>query len=85
MNGVDLANQLRSTYGISRKASKWWKYVFWFLVDVAICSSFILMKDSPNHQLRTGTRKAKHRTQLGFRQKLAHQLLGAYQEKKNVR
>ena len=45
MNGVDRADQLRSTYSICRKAAKWWKYLFWFMVDVAICNAFILMKD----------------------------------------
>lgn len=25
MNGVDRADQLRSTYSIARKAAKWWK------------------------------------------------------------
>lgn len=29
------ADQLRSTYSIARKAAKWWKYLFWFMADVA--------------------------------------------------
>ncbi|XP_033741890.1 piggyBac transposable element-derived protein 4-like [Pecten maximus] len=78
MNGVDRADQLRSTYNIGRKASKWWKYLFWFLVDISICSSFILVKESPNHQVTTRTGRRKERTQLEFRQNLAIQLLGAY-------
>ena len=84
MNGVDRADQLRATYSIARKASKWWKYVFWFLVDVVICSSFILMKESENHKQKTRTGRIKQRTQLVYRQKLAHQLLGAYQGKRKL-
>lgn len=53
MNGVNRADQLRSTYSICRKADKWWKYLFWFMVDVAICNSFNLMKESINHSNTT--------------------------------
>ncbi|XP_033728229.1 piggyBac transposable element-derived protein 4-like [Pecten maximus] len=82
MNGVDRADQPRSTYCINRKCTKWWKYLLWFIVDIAICSSFILMKESPNHHLRTRTGRQKSRSQLEFRQKLSHQLLGTYQGKR---
>ena len=82
MNGVDRADQLRSTYSISRKATKWWKYLFWFLIDIAICSSFVLMKESKNHQMKTKTGRKKDKKQLDFTQKLAHQLLGTYRGKR---
>lgn len=82
MNGVDRADQLRSTYGICRKAAKWWKYLFWFMVDVAICNSLILMKESKNHVIRTKTGRHRERTQLEFRTQLAHQLLGDYRGKR---
>ncbi|KAK3108149.1 hypothetical protein FSP39_002030 [Pinctada imbricata] len=78
MNGVDRADQLRSTYSICRKASKWWKYLFWFMVDVCICNAFILMKESTNHVIKTKTGRTRERTQLEFRIKLAHQLLGDF-------
>ncbi|KAK3108956.1 hypothetical protein FSP39_019728 [Pinctada imbricata] len=77
-NGVDRADQLRSTYSIYRKASKWWKYLFWFMVDVCICNAFILMKESTNHVIKTKTGRTRERTQLEFRIKLAHQLLGDF-------
>lgn len=78
MNGVDRADQLRSTYSIARKAAKWWKYLFWFMVDVAICNAFILMKESPNHILTTKSARRRERNQLEFRKKLAHQLIGDF-------
>ena len=78
MNGVDRADQLRSTYSICRKAAKWWKYLFWFKVDVAICNAIILMKESPNHIITTKSGRRRERIQLEFRKKLAHQLLGDY-------
>lgn len=78
MNGVDRADQLRSTYSICRKAAKWWKYLFWFMVDVAICNAFILMKESKHHTIKTKSGRRRERTQLEFRTQLAHQLLGDY-------
>lgn len=79
MNGVNRADQLRSTYSICRKAAKWWKYLFWFMVDVAICNSFILMKESINHSITTKSGGRRERVQLEYRMKLAHQLLGDHQ------
>ncbi|CAC5415608.1 unnamed protein product [Mytilus coruscus] len=53
MNGVDHADQLRSTYNISRKCLKWWKYLFNFLVDMSIGNAYLLMRESVNHQIVT--------------------------------
>ena len=43
MNGVDVADQLRTEYSTYRTAKKWWYYLFWFLFDVSITNGFILM------------------------------------------
>lgn len=77
--GVDLADQNRTQYSSCRKAKKWWKYLFWFLFDTAICNALVCMKESPNHQLKTKTGKAKSRTQLDFRMNLAKQFISGYQ------
>ena len=76
MNGVDRADQLRAAYSLGRKSVKWWKYLFWFCVDVTICNSFILMKESADHQITTSKGKRRERTQLEFRQALAKFLIG---------
>ncbi|XP_033760410.1 piggyBac transposable element-derived protein 1-like [Pecten maximus] len=76
MNAVDRADQLRMQYSCSRKSLKWWKYLFYFLLDTAIVNSFLLMKESPNHKLTTRTGKEKIRTQISYRQELARQLIG---------
>ena len=82
MNGVDRADQLGSTYTVARKALKWWKYLFFYLFDVCIVNAFILMKESPAHQLKTKTNRPRDRTQLEFRMKLARQMLAAYTSKR---
>ncbi|KAF8778424.1 PiggyBac transposable element-derived protein like [Argiope bruennichi] len=44
MGGVDLADQCRKYFSVVRKSSKWWWYIFSFLLDTAVNNAFILMK-----------------------------------------
>ena len=82
MNGVDRADQLRSSYSVSRRAAKWWKYLFWFLIDISIINGFIMMKKSANHQVTSKTLRKKDQCQLHFRQNLVKQLIGDYRHKR---
>ena len=52
MNGVDHSDQMRTEYSTARSCRWWWTYIFWFLVDLCVSNSFILMNESPNHQQR---------------------------------
>ena len=51
---------------------KWYKYLFWFSINVSICNAFILQ----NHFL-TGAGRAKLK-QVDFRTRLAKQLIGGF-------
>ena len=42
MAGVDKNDQLRGYYEVRTKSTKNYKYIFWFLFDVAIVNAFIL-------------------------------------------
>lgn len=42
MGGVDLADQRRKYYTMSRKSSKWWRYLFSFLFDTVINNAYII-------------------------------------------
>ena len=44
MFGDDLHDQNRSYYPVGRPGTKWWRYLFNYLVQVAIVNLFILMK-----------------------------------------
>ena len=44
MGGMDHNDQLRGYYHVRLKCRKFYKYIFWFLFDVAIVNSFILCK-----------------------------------------
>ena len=72
MGGVDLNDQLRQYYNIGRSSYKWYKYLFWFLIDVSICNSFILFN---HHKVSTGQTKCK---QVAFRTLLAKQLIAGF-------
>lgn len=50
MSGVDRADQLMVYYAYGRKSLKWYKRVFWRMVDHAILNAFVLHKSviSPN-------------------------------------
>ena len=78
MFGVDRADQIRMQYSTCRKALKWWKYLFWFCLDLALVNGYICMKESPNHKMVTKSGKENVRSQMSFRMALAQQLIGTY-------
>lgn len=71
MNGVDRADQLRSQFHTARTSRKWWHYLFWFSFDVAVANSFIMMRESQNHVLKTKSGRIRPLTMLEFRTGLA--------------
>ena len=72
MGGVDLADQQRQYYSVGRSSYKWYRYLFWFLLEFSICNSFIVY-----NAYRTGQRQGKVR-QLNFRVNLAKALIGGF-------
>ena len=75
MGGVDRNDQLRKYYGVRLKSRKSYKYIFWFILDVAITNAFILLSNySPI--------AAKLRSWKEFRAELAMSLIGDYNSRK---
>ncbi len=74
MGGVDRGDQLRGYYRCQIKTRKFYKYIFFFLVDVAITNSFVL------YRMRTGDRSVKNIKD--FRLNLASSLIGSYSNRK---
>ncbi|XP_050294119.1 piggyBac transposable element-derived protein 4-like isoform X1 [Anthonomus grandis grandis] len=69
MGEVDVADHYAASYQFLRKTSKWWRKVFFWLLDVSINNAFILQKIATNNQqLRS----------RNFRKKLVIQLVGNY-------
>ena len=73
MGGVDHNDQLRGYYHVRLKCKKFYKYVFWFMFDVAITNSYILCK----HFTHLGESDVK-----SFRSTLAKDLVGGYCSRK---
>ena len=44
MGGVDRGDQIRQYYHLRLKSRKFYKYIFWFLVDVCIANAHIIHK-----------------------------------------
>lgn len=42
MGGVDHADQMRASYGLSRRSKKWWHRIFWGVLDIAFVNSYII-------------------------------------------
>ena len=70
MGGVDRGDQLRGYYSCRTKSRKFYKYIFYFLLDVAITNAFVLYKYyAPS---------SKYKTIRDFRVQLAKELIGDY-------
>ena len=68
MGGVDLADQMLSYYSMtSRRMLKWWKKVFWRMIDLCIMNSWIIF--------HTNTPNSSIKTQRLFRLELVQQLV----------
>ena len=73
MGGVDRNDQMRGCNSV-RINQVIYKYIFWFLFDLAITNAFILHKFSPAAE--------KTMTLKEFRIELAKQLIGSYNSRK---
>ena len=78
MAGVDKGDQLRQYYRVRIKCCKNYKYIFWFLFDVAITNSYILSLFTPTSM------PLSHQQLKTFRMKLADQLVGSYNTRKHL-
>ena len=69
MGGVDRGDQLRGYYRCRVKSRKFYKYIFYFLLDVAITNAYVLYNGwSPRPQAVKCIKM--------YRMKLAHELMG---------
>jgi len=69
MGGIDRGDQLHGYYNCHTKSRKFYKYIFYFLLDVTITNAYILYKHySPHSKI-----KVKE-----FRLKLGTELIGEY-------
>ena len=72
MGGVDRGDQLRGYYLCRTKSRKFYKYIFYFLFDVAITNAYILYKHFHSHPSKSLL------FVKDFRLQLAKELIGSY-------
>ena len=75
MGGVEVFDQLVATYRILRKTRKWWKTLFFDLVDVAVVNSFLLYR-SWGAQYAEFLQIPSNLSHLEFRECLIRDLVG---------
>lgn len=68
MGGVDLADHYISSYSFTRKTMKWWRKIFFWLLEVVTVNSYILFDSNRN----PGNKKVSQRQ---FRKMLIKQLV----------
>ena len=44
MNGVDRSDQYLAKYNLLRKCVRWWKTLFFHMIDISLVNSFILFQ-----------------------------------------
>lgn len=72
MGGVDKSDQLISYHRVIRQTKKYWKTLFYHIVEIAATNSFILQK------LVLMKLRKKARTESYFRDCLVHQIIQQY-------
>ncbi len=77
MNGVDRGDQMRGYYHVRLKCVKNYKYIFWFLFDVAVTNAYIVSQ----YTVPTDVKLAENNLK-SFKLRLATQLTGTYKSQK---
>ena len=77
MGGVDRNDQLGVYYKVGRASNKWWRYIFWFLMNVSITNAWVLWLESTHSPPLSASYD-----HLKFITELADQLRAGYSSKK---
>jgi len=80
MGGVDLCDQHCSYYRVGNKTVKWWKYLFWHFISLAINNAYVIYKASALPLTATGgvARQKALKTHKMFRLEIMEQLVGTF-------
>jgi hypothetical protein len=72
MGGVDVSDQYISSYSFIRKSKKWWRKMFFWLLEVAVVNSFIL------YNLSAASNQKPKFSHKKYRQLLVKSLVGVF-------
>ena len=75
MNGVDKSDQILSSHNLLRKCFRWWKTLFFHLIDISVVNSFILFEECRKHDKREEFRRPPGYSLLHFREELVRNII----------
>ena len=75
MNGVDKSDQILSSNNLLRKCFRWWKTLFFHLIDIAIVNGFILFQDSRKQGKLNKATRPRGYSLLSSREELVRYIL----------
>ena len=81
MRGVDRNDQMQQYYNLGRCSIKWWKRIFYYLVESTILNSFIM---ESHVRAAEHTHVSTRRDYLTFRLVLASELIGTFTSRKRL-
>lgn len=73
-------DQFRAKYSVGRNGKKWWRYLFWFMLNCCIVNANIMYQ-----MVSRRVTKRKRYSHLDFRQELVRGLIGGYAKRKRSR
>ncbi|XP_060070455.1 piggyBac transposable element-derived protein 4-like [Ylistrum balloti] len=79
MGGVDKFDQLSSYYPIGRPGKKWWRYILWYVINLAVVNAWILFQRTDG-KVPPPPKGYDH---LRFRMDIADQLKAGFTSRKH--
>lgn len=77
MNAVDRSDQILATNNVLRRCVRWWKTLFFHVVDIAVVNGFILFKEhQAKHPEIAALQRPRRYALVDFREELVRQLCG---------
>ena len=77
MNGVDRSDQMLSCHNVSLKCYRWWKTLFFHLIDIAVVNGFLLFqKYKQDHPEEEALKRPGSYSIVEFREALIRQICG---------
>ena len=77
MNGVDRSDQMLTCHNVSKKCRRWWKTLFFHLIDIGVVNGFLLFQ---SYRAKNPEVEALHRPNkysiVDFREALIRQIVG---------
>ena len=75
MGGVDKGNQNVFYYSVGRSGRKWWRYIFWWGINVSIINAYVIWKETHNNTAGQAASRPRHKcTHLYFRKEVVKAL-----------